>query len=234
MQAPKAMRERHLTATPHRLMFQRQLNKGHATQLVLRSVLFERYSVAFRCQGSTTSNGPVARVNTHHRAQAWAPQFGATNSISDQLQRQRDSQTPLPGVRRSGGVGASKGPSAQERALVHWSIAVRGPAAPPLESPFRPPTVPRAQTLDEGVIQHDDDPGGPISFQASHRPEPGLQASVVGLDPIVGALGGVTERERQEFCDCSRANGFRTNPENSRRIRSCLPAHHHRHRPTCR
>src|SRR6266545_7576077 len=48
------------------------------------------------------------------------------------------------------------------------------------------------EVLDEGMAG-DDDPGGAVSPQPSHRSEPGLQASVVGLDGVVGVGLGVME-----------------------------------------
>ena len=41
-----------------------------------------------------------------------------------------------------------------------------------------------AEVLDEGMAG-DDDPGGTVSLQSSHRSKPGLQASVVGLDGLL-------------------------------------------------
>jgi hypothetical protein len=55
--------------------------------------------------------------------------------------------------------------------------------------------VTSAQVLDERVASHDD-AGCPGSFQSAHRAEPGLQAAVIGLDSVVGVLGGVMERPR--------------------------------------
>jgi hypothetical protein len=53
-----------------------------------------------------------------------------------------------------------------------------------------------AGVLDEGMTG-DDDPGGTISLQSSHGSKPGLQASVVGLDGVVGVGLGVTEGRGQ-------------------------------------
>jgi hypothetical protein len=48
-----------------------------------------------------------------------------------------------------------------------------------------------AEVLHEGV-PGGQDPRGPVAFQAAHRPQPGLQPSVIGLDRIVRvALDGV-------------------------------------------
>jgi hypothetical protein len=49
-----------------------------------------------------------------------------------------------------------------------------------------------AEILDEGMAG-DDDPGGTVSLQSSHGSKPGLQASVVGLDGVVGVGFGVVE-----------------------------------------
>jgi hypothetical protein len=37
--------------------------------------------------------------------------------------------------------------------------------------------------------------------ESSHRAQPGLQAPVVGFDPVVGVLGGVVERRGKELRD---------------------------------
>ncbi len=42
----------------------------------------------------------------------------------------------------------------------------------------------------------DDNPGGAISLQPSHRPEPRLEAPVVGLEPVVGMGLRVMEGRR--------------------------------------
>ena len=54
------------------------------------------------------------------------------------------------------------------------------------------------QVLDEGMA-FDDHAGGPVLFEAPHGAKPGLQASVVSFDPIVGILSGVVKCGRQEF-----------------------------------
>ena len=51
--------------------------------------------------------------------------------------------------------------------------------------------VAAAEVLDERV-PGGDDPYGPVTFQAAHRPQPGLQPAVIGLDRVVRvALDGV-------------------------------------------
>ena len=45
--------------------------------------------------------------------------------------------------------------------------------------------VPSTNVLDEGMAR-DDHPGAADSLEASHRPQPGLEASVIGLDVVVG------------------------------------------------
>ena len=57
--------------------------------------------------------------------------------------------------------------------------------------------VPSAQVLDEGMASHADT-GSPVPFQPTHWTESGFEASMVGFDPVVGVLGGVMGRERQE------------------------------------
>jgi hypothetical protein len=56
------------------------------------------------------------------------------------------------------------------------------------------------EVLDEGVAT-DHDACGPVPFETPHRPQPRFQTSMVGLDSIVGELGGVVERGGQEFHD---------------------------------
>jgi hypothetical protein len=41
------------------------------------------------------------------------------------------------------------------------------------------------------------DAGSPVLFQTPHRPKPGLQATVVNLDCVVGVLRGVVKCERK-------------------------------------
>jgi len=55
---------------------------------------------------------------------------------------------------------------------------------------------------DERVAAHDD-AGRPFSFESPHRPEPGLEATMIGVDAVVRVLRSVMERERQEFGDHS-------------------------------
>jgi hypothetical protein len=52
-----------------------------------------------------------------------------------------------------------------------------------------------SEVLDEGMAR-DDDPGGTVSLQSSQGSKPGLQASVVGLDGVVGVDLGVMEGPR--------------------------------------
>ena len=57
--------------------------------------------------------------------------------------------------------------------------------------------VAAAEVLDEGV-PGGDDPRGPVALESAHRPEPGLQPPVIGLDRIIGpALDGVQRRGNQ-------------------------------------
>ncbi len=55
-----------------------------------------------------------------------------------------------------------------------------------------------AEVLNEGVCG-DDDPGGAVSLQPSHRSKSGLQASVVGLDAVVRMDLGVVEGRREHL-----------------------------------
>ena len=54
-----------------------------------------------------------------------------------------------------------------------------------------------AEVLNEGV-RGDDDPGGTVSLQSSHGAKSSLQASVVGLERVVGMDLGVMEGRRQQ------------------------------------
>src|SRR3974390_2649707 len=49
----------------------------------------------------------------------------------------------------------------------------------------------------------DHDAGRPVPFESPHRSQSGLQASVVGFDPVVGVLGGVVEGSWKELHDDS-------------------------------
>src|SRR5664280_1414394 len=49
-------------------------------------------------------------------------------------------------------------------------------------------------------MSSDHDAGGPVPFEAPHRAKSCLEAPVVSFDSVVGVLGGVMERSRQEFC----------------------------------
>src|SRR6266545_5528417 len=57
-----------------------------------------------------------------------------------------------------------------------------------------------AEVLDEGV-RGDDDPGGTVPLQPPHRSKPGLQASVVGLEWVVGIDLRVMEGRWQHLLD---------------------------------
>jgi hypothetical protein len=56
-----------------------------------------------------------------------------------------------------------------------------------------PPNV-----LDEGLAANDH-AGGTLLLEPSHRPQPRLEATVVGLDPVVGVLLSSMPRCRQQF-----------------------------------
>jgi hypothetical protein len=47
-------------------------------------------------------------------------------------------------------------------------------------------------------VAADHDAGGSVPFEASHWAESGLEAPLVGFDPVVGVLGGVVKCSRQE------------------------------------
>ena len=58
------------------------------------------------------------------------------------------------------------------------------------------------QVLDERVAG-DDHAGGAVAFQPAHRSKPGLEAAVVGFDPVVGVLLGVVEAAGEQLLDRS-------------------------------
>lgn len=60
-----------------------------------------------------------------------------------------------------------------------------------------------AEVLNEGV-RGDDDPGGTVSLQPSHRSKSSLQASVVGLKRVVGMHLCVMESRRQQLVEDAR------------------------------
>ena len=60
--------------------------------------------------------------------------------------------------------------------------------------------VAAANVLHERVTE-DDHPCRVVTFQSAHRPEPCLQAAVVGFDPIVRILLSVMKRGGHEFVD---------------------------------
>jgi hypothetical protein len=62
--------------------------------------------------------------------------------------------------------------------------------------------VASAHVLDECVAPHHD-AGRPFPFQAAHRSEPRLEATMVGLNSVVCVLSGVVECQREELSDRS-------------------------------
>jgi hypothetical protein len=58
--------------------------------------------------------------------------------------------------------------------------------------------VPSTNVLDEGMSR-DDHPGAAVSLEASHRPQPGLEASVIGLDVVVGIPLSAMPRRWQQL-----------------------------------
>ena len=62
-----------------------------------------------------------------------------------------------------------------------------------------------ADVLDEGV-SGDDDPGGTVCLQPSHRTESSFQASVVGLEGVVGMDLGVMERAGDQLVENPRVD----------------------------
>jgi hypothetical protein len=45
------------------------------------------------------------------------------------------------------------------------------------------------------------------SFEAAHRPEPGLQSTVIGFQPVVGVLLGVVPGARGQLTEDTRVEG---------------------------
>jgi hypothetical protein len=66
-----------------------------------------------------------------------------------------------------------------------------------LDSQF---VVAAPQVLDEGVPS-DDDACRPVGLQPAHRPQSGLQPSVVAFASVVLLLAGVVERCRDQLVD---------------------------------
>jgi hypothetical protein len=58
--------------------------------------------------------------------------------------------------------------------------------------------VPSTNVLDKGMAR-DDHPGAAVSLEASHRPQPGLEASVIGLDVVVGIPLSAMPRRWQQL-----------------------------------
>jgi hypothetical protein len=51
--------------------------------------------------------------------------------------------------------------------------------------------VAAAEVLNEGVPSREDS-RGPVAFESAHRPEPGFESAVIGLDRVIGVpLDGV-------------------------------------------
>src|SRR6266508_1761181 len=62
-----------------------------------------------------------------------------------------------------------------------------------------------AEVLDEGMAG-DDDPGGTVSLQPAHRSKSSLQASVVGLERVVGMDLRVMEGRREQLVEDARVD----------------------------
>jgi hypothetical protein len=62
-----------------------------------------------------------------------------------------------------------------------------------------------AEVLDEGVAG-DDNPGGAVSLQSSHRAESSLEAPMVGLEQVVGVGFRTVEGSRKQFVDQARVD----------------------------
>src|SRR5215211_8715649 len=63
-----------------------------------------------------------------------------------------------------------------------------------------------SNVLDEGMAANDH-PGGTVLLEAAHRPQPRLEAAMVGLDPVVGVLLGSMPRCRQQLLQHDRVGG---------------------------
>ena len=83
--------------------------------------------------------------------------------------------------------------------------------------------VAAADVLHQRVTAHDH-LGGVAAFEAAHRAEPGLEPSVVTLDPVVRVLLRVMKRGRQETFDRSPQRGT-SGPFTS--IATTLPSREH-------
>ena len=60
--------------------------------------------------------------------------------------------------------------------------------------------VPTTQVLHERMAPNDH-PGGPVGLQTTHRPQPGLEAAMVALDPVVRILLSMVERSGEQLGD---------------------------------
>ena len=58
--------------------------------------------------------------------------------------------------------------------------------------------VPSTEVLDQGIAD-DHDPGAAVLLELAHRPQPRLEATVVGLDVVVGMPIGVLPCRRQQL-----------------------------------
>src|SRR5215212_11698541 len=64
-----------------------------------------------------------------------------------------------------------------------------------------PELVVAAPDVPNERVTPDDHARGPIAFEATHRAEPGLEAAVVGLDPVVRIPASVMTRAGHELID---------------------------------
>jgi hypothetical protein len=80
--------------------------------------------------------------------------------------------------------------------------------------------VPSTNVLDEGMSR-DDHPGAAVSLEASHRPQPGLEASVIGLDVVVGIPLSAMPRRWQQLLQHHRVGGCPVGHDFTRPDRGC-------------
>jgi hypothetical protein len=106
-------------------------------------------------------------------------------------------RAPGTGLLRYGEAGHA---GAATSARIRWPTPVRGTRRPPAGSsaPQRPAHNVRVECSGQ-CMTGDDHPGTAIPLEAAHRSQPGLQAPMVSLNPVVGVPIGAMPRRRQQL-----------------------------------
>jgi hypothetical protein len=122
-----------------------------------------------------------------------------------------------------------------------WPACRTRPPAAGSPAPRPPARMPSPNVLDEGMAANDH-AGVSVLLEPAHRPQPRLQAAVVGLDAVVGVLVGSMPCCRQQLlqhrrigrclvsddlhrCDPRRADGPFEEPARRRRVASRRDEH---------